>query len=69
MKNQRATLCKQRDDYKSRATALRRELKILKEQREDLVSGGEPPSPTTNGFLKENDRLQVNNNSIYFCFL
>lgn len=59
-KNQRATFRKQRDDYKRRATALKRELKILKGQREELVSGSQPPSPTTNGFLKENDRLQVN---------
>lgn len=61
-KNQRATFRKQRDDYKRRATALKRELKILKGQREELVSGSQPPSPTTNGFLKENDRLQVNTN-------
>lgn len=61
-KNQRATFRKQRDDYKRRATALKRELKILKGQREELVSGSQPPSPTTNGFLKENDRLQVNMN-------
>lgn len=59
-KNQRDTIRKQRDDYKRRATALKRELKILREQREELASGTEPPSPTTNGFLKENDRLQVN---------
>lgn len=57
--NQRATLLKQREDYKKRATALRRELKTLKDQREELASGSEPPSPTTNGFLKENDKLQV----------
>lgn len=59
-KNQRATLRKQREDYKRRSTALKRELNILKEQRDDLLSGQEPPSPTTKGFLKENDRLQVN---------
>lgn len=58
-KNQRATLRKQREDYKRRSTALKRELNILKEQREDLVSSSEPPSPTTKGFVKENDRLQV----------
>ena len=59
IKNQRETLRKQHDDYQRRATALKRELKILKEQRGDLVGGSEPPSPTTSGFLKENDRLQV----------
>lgn len=58
-KNQRATLRKQREDYKRRLTALNRELKILQVQRGDLVSSGDPPSPTTKGFLKENDRLQV----------
>lgn len=42
-----------------RATALKRELKILREQKEDLVGGSDPPSPTTSSFLKENDRLQV----------
>lgn len=61
MQNQRAQLKKQRDDYLKRASALKRELKILKEQKDDLVSGAEPPSPTTKGFIKENDRLQVNN--------
>lgn len=58
-KTQRAQLGKQREDYRRRATALKRELHTLKEQREDLVAGGEPPSPTTKGFIKENDRLQV----------
>lgn len=60
MQNQRAQLKKQRDDYQKRASALKRELKILKEQKDDLISGNEPPSPTTKGFIKENDRLQVN---------
>lgn len=59
-KNQRATLRKQREDYRRRSNALKRELNILREQRDDLISGSEPPSPTTKGFLKENDRLQVN---------
>lgn len=58
-KNQRETLRKQRQDYKRRSNALKRELGILKDQREELQAGSEPPSPTTKGFLKENDRLQV----------
>lgn len=58
-KNQRETLRKQRDEYFRRATALRKELITLKEQREELSNGNEPPSPTTSGFLNENDRLQV----------
>lgn len=61
-KNQRETLRKQRDEYFRRATALRKELITLKEQRVELSNGNEPPSPTTSGFLNENDRLQV----IYF---
>lgn len=58
-KNQRETLRKQRDEYFRRATALKKELITLKEQREELSNGDEPPSPTTSGFLNENDRLQV----------
>lgn len=57
---QRDTIRKQRDDYIRRSSALKRELIALKEQREELISGNEPPSPTTHGFVKENDRLQVN---------
>ncbi|XP_029721524.2 zinc finger matrin-type protein CG9776 [Aedes albopictus] len=58
VRNQRASLKKQRDDYRRRASALKRELKTLKEQRSDLCSGRDPPSPTTNSFVKENDKLQ-----------
>ncbi|GAB0094945.1 hypothetical protein DMENIID0001_102710 [Sergentomyia squamirostris] len=58
MKNQRATLKKQREDYQRRAGALTRELKILKEQRNKLAAVNQPHSPTTRNFLKENDRLQ-----------
>lgn len=66
-KNQRETLRKQHDDYMRRAAALKRELVILKEQKGELYIGNEPPSPTTNGFLKENDRLQVRPTTC-FCF-
>lgn len=68
-KTQRATLGKQREDYKRRATALKRELNTLKEQRDDLVSGSEPPSPTTKGFIKENDRLQVTKRTQYIYYV
>ncbi|XP_015038056.2 zinc finger matrin-type protein CG9776 isoform X3 [Drosophila pseudoobscura] len=35
-------------------------MKVLTDQREDLVDGdGAPPSPTTKAFIEENDRLQV----------
>lgn len=57
-RNQRDTIRKQRDDYIRRSSALKRELIALKEQREELISGNEPPSPTTHSFVKENDRLQ-----------
>lgn len=63
-KIQRDTIRKQRDDYIRRANALKRELITLKEQREEMVAGNAPPSPTTNGFIKENDRLQVITNPI-----
>ncbi|XP_055644714.1 zinc finger matrin-type protein CG9776 [Toxorhynchites rutilus septentrionalis] len=58
VRNQRASLKKQRDDYRRRAGALNRELKTLIQQRNDLCSGRDPPSPTTNSFIKENDKLQ-----------
>uniref|UniRef100_A0A1B0GNK4 Uncharacterized protein n=1 Tax=Phlebotomus papatasi TaxID=29031 RepID=A0A1B0GNK4_PHLPP len=58
MQNQRATLKKQREDYQRRASALTRELKILREQRNKLAAVNQPHSPTTRNFLKENDRLQ-----------
>ena len=32
---------------------------MLKEQRKDLNSDTAPPSPTTKGFMDENDKLQV----------
>lgn len=60
MQQQKETLRKQRDDYDKRRLGLRRELKILKEQRLKLTDvSHEPPSPTTRDFLKENDRLQA----------
>lgn len=58
-KNQRETLRKQRQDYKRRSNALKRELGILKEQRKTLQVDNEPPSPTRKEFLKENAHLQV----------
>lgn len=67
-KIQRDTIRKQRDDYARRAAALKRELITLKEQREEMT-GDEPPSPTTNNFISENDRLQVNTNRRLFVEL
>jgi hypothetical protein len=40
---------------------MKRELKMLKEQKSGLLDGlgKRSPSPKTNGFIKENDKLQV----------
>jgi hypothetical protein len=40
---------------------MKRELKVLKEQKTDLTAGHgkRSPSPKTNGFIKENEKLQV----------
>lgn len=59
-RNQRLALEKQRDDCKQRATALARELEILRNQRKDLTSSSKrSPSPTTMNFIRENDKLQA----------
>ena len=60
-KTQREAIKKQRDQYISRSQILKRELKVLKEQRTALIEGtpSNPPSPKTNKFVKENDKLQV----------
>lgn len=41
---------------------MKRELKVLKDQKSDLLDGlgKRSPSPKTNGFIKENEKLQVN---------
>lgn len=61
MKTQREALRKQRDEYLNRSQNLKRELKILKQKRSDLMGSqnSNPPSPRTNSFIKENDKLQV----------
>lgn len=40
---------------------MKRELKELKQQKSDLTAGHgkRSPSPKTNGFIKENEKLQV----------
>lgn len=59
-RNQRLALEKQRDDCKQRATALSRELDMLRNQRKDLTSSSKrSPSPTTMNFIRENDKLQA----------
>lgn len=59
-KRQREGLKKQRDQYVSRSEKMKRELKDLKQQKSDLTGHGKrSPSPKTNGFIKENEKLQV----------
>jgi hypothetical protein len=61
MKTQREALKKQRDEYLNRSQNLKRELKILKQKRSDLIGSqnANPSSPRTNSMVKENDKLQV----------
>lgn len=57
--NQRDELKKQRTSYLKKTSALKKELKVLKDQRKELVGGSGSHSPTTKGFLDENERLQT----------
>lgn len=57
--NQRDEIRKQRTSYLKKTSVLKKELKMLKEQRKDLHSGKAPASPTTKGFIDENEKLQV----------
>ncbi|XP_005185583.2 zinc finger matrin-type protein CG9776 [Musca domestica] len=56
--NQRDELKKQRTSYLKKTAILKKELKMLKEQRKELHSGKAPASPTTKGFIDENEKLQ-----------
>lgn len=60
-KRQREGLKKQRDQYITRSEKMKRELKELKQQKSDLIAGHgkRSPSPKTNEFIKENEKLQV----------
>lgn len=57
--NQKEELKKQRTNYVKKVSLLKKEMKVLKEQHDDLTAGDAPPSPTTKNFIEENDRLQV----------
>ena len=61
MKTQREALRKQRDEYHVRAASLRKEIKVLKQKKADLIGSNSsgPVSPKTGQFCKENDKLQV----------
>lgn len=63
--NQKEELKKQRTNYVKKVSLLKKEMKVLKEQRDDLTAGDAPPSPTTKNFIEENDRLQVTYIYIY----
>ncbi|XP_016950651.1 zinc finger matrin-type protein CG9776 isoform X3 [Drosophila biarmipes] len=56
---QKDELKKQRANYVKKVTLLKKEMKVLRDQREDLAAGEAPPSPTTKNFIEENDRLQI----------
>jgi len=51
---------------------MKRELKVLKDQKSDLLDGlgKRSPSPKTNGFIKENEKLQVNDIfQVLWCYI
>ncbi|XP_055378225.1 zinc finger matrin-type protein CG9776 [Condylostylus longicornis] len=59
IQNQREELKKQRNDYLRKSDTMKKELKMLKEQMIDLIGSGDaPPSPTTKGYIDENEKLQ-----------
>lgn len=58
MKQQQATLIKQRDEYLRKASVLRRELEKLRIQKHELLSDKSPPRDA-HKILRENAKLQV----------
>ncbi|KAL4720624.1 hypothetical protein ACJJTC_018026 [Scirpophaga incertulas] len=60
MRQQKAALSKQREDYLKKAAILKKELDTLKDQRTELRGDAKrSPSPDTKRFLKENTKLQL----------
>lgn len=55
-KHHKGELIKQRDEYERRVTVLRRELDLLRKQKQELVSEG---ALERDHILKENAKLQV----------
>jgi len=49
---QKDELKKQRANYVKKVTLLKKEMKVLRDQREDLAAGEAPPSPTTKNFIE-----------------
>lgn len=60
MKKQNAELVKQREEYERRVLVLRRELDLLRKQKQELLSEG-GSERDTELILKENGKLQVSN--------
>lgn len=58
MKKQNAELIKQREEYEKRVVVLKRELELLKKQKQELLSEGVTERDTEH-ILKENGKLQV----------
>lgn len=62
-------LVKQRDEYERRVSVLRRELEMLRKQKQELVSEG---VLERDHILRENGKLQVNKEAVrcalYFAF-
>lgn len=56
MKQQKATLAKQREEYVKKSATLQRELEILRQQCDEI---GKEGGRENNRILKENQKLQV----------
>lgn len=59
LKQQKAQLVKQREDYVKKIRVLRRELELLRNQKQELLSENSPQRDTQH-ILRENSNLQVN---------
>lgn len=58
MKQQKATLAKQREEYVKKSATLQRELEILRQQCDEI---GKEGGRENNRIIKENQKLQVRN--------
>lgn len=56
MKQQKATLAKQREEYVKKSATLQRELEILRQQCDEI---GKEGGRENNRIIKENQKLQV----------
>lgn len=62
VKQQKATLAKQREEYVKKSTTLQRELEILRQQCDEI---GKEGGRENNRIIKENQKLQVYNHHDY----